>query len=65
MEWKCDNKIKVKRNCMKKTVLALGPYIGDFKNEILNFQPHIKWIHEVVGIDNVYVCTHRNRSFPA
>lgn len=48
---------------MKKTVLALGPYVGDFKNEILTFRPYISWMREVLGIDKVYVCSHRNRGF--
>lgn len=44
-------------------VLLLGPYIGSFKEEILNFRPYARWLHGVLEYDKVYLNTHSNRSF--
>jgi len=48
---------------MSKNVLALGPYIGDFKNEILNFRPHMCWIYNALELAHSYISTHSNRLF--
>jgi hypothetical protein len=45
------------------TVLGLGPFIGEFKHEFLTFRPYARWLAEVIDFSNVYVSTHRNRSF--
>lgn len=45
------------------TILGIGPYIGDFRQEFLTFRPYAQWLSEVVEHDNVYLSTHRNRSF--
>lgn len=44
-------------------ILACGPYIGDFENEILTFRPYCKWLQESVEHDCMYICTHVNRGF--
>jgi len=45
------------------TVLGLGPFIGEFKHELLTFRPYARWLTEVIDHKNVYVNTHLNRSF--
>jgi hypothetical protein len=44
-------------------ILALGPYVGNFEQEILTFRPYVRWLSEVVDHDKVYINTHKNRSF--
>jgi hypothetical protein len=44
-------------------VLALGPYIGDFEQEILTFIPYMRWLSAVRQSSRVYLSTHFNRSF--
>lgn len=44
-------------------VIGIGPYIGDFKEEILTFRPYVKWLSEVLDYDNLYISTHINRTF--
>jgi len=44
-------------------ILALGPYVGDFENEILIFRPYMKWITKVIRSKMVYISTHFNRAF--
>lgn len=48
---------------MNKSVLALGPFIGSFEQEILTFRPHMRWIESQMGIDNVYYSSHASRRF--
>lgn len=48
---------------MKKNVLALGPFIGSFKQEILTFRPHMRWIELNTNSDIVYYSSHFNRKF--
>ncbi len=45
------------------TVLGLGPFIGEFKHELLTFRPYARWLTEVIDYKNVYLNTHLNRSF--
>jgi hypothetical protein len=44
-------------------ILALGPYIGSWQEEIFSFRPYIRWVIEAVKYDKVYLCTHLNRFF--
>lgn len=44
-------------------ILAIGPYIGSFKEEILTFRPYARWLTEVVDWDRIYLSTHINRIF--
>jgi len=44
-------------------ILLLGPYIGSFKEEVLNFRPYARWLFDVVDHDIVYINTHSNRKF--
>lgn len=43
--------------------LLCGPYLGDFKQEILTFRPHIQWISDVTKHQKSFVCSHYNRKF--
>ena len=45
------------------SILACGPYIGSFEQEILTFRPYTRWLTEVVYHEKVYVSTHSNRFF--
>jgi len=48
---------------MSKAVL-LGPYVGDFANEILTFRPYIRYISHITDPStNIYISSHINRSF--
>lgn len=44
-------------------ILALGPYIGSFKEEMLTFRPYIRWLSKAVEWDKIYLSTHINRTF--
>lgn len=44
-------------------VVLFGPYIGDWKEEIVSFRPYVKWIYENVEFTDYYVSSHFNRSF--
>lgn len=44
-------------------ILAIGPYIGSWEEEILTFRPYAKWLAEVVEWDKIYLSTHVNRLF--
>lgn len=44
-------------------ILACGPYIGDFEQEIITFRPYCRWLSEVVDYDKIYLNTHFNRFF--
>lgn len=48
---------------MNKSVLALGPFIGSFEQEILTFRPHMRWIESQIGMSNVFCSSHANRRF--
>ena len=48
---------------MNKKILAIGPYIGDFENELITFLPYARWLHSIVDFDNIYINTHYNRHF--
>lgn len=48
---------------MSKTVLALGPFIGSFEQEILTFRPHMRWIEKHMGLNHVFYSSHFNRKF--
>ncbi len=44
-------------------VLACGPFIGDWEQEILNFRPFIQWVYKSYNPKDIYLSTHFNRSF--
>lgn len=44
-------------------ILAIGPYLGDFKEEIFTFRPYARWLAEAVKWDKIYLSTHLNRVF--
>lgn len=48
---------------MSKRVLALGPFIGSFEQEILTFRPYMRWIEMNAGVKNVFYSSHFNRKF--
>lgn|GEM_PF-3432943 len=45
------------------SILLVGPYLGSFKEEILNFRPYARWLFDVMDYDALYVNTHSNRKF--
>lgn len=44
-------------------ILAIGPYLGSFKEEMFTFRPYARWLHECVEWDRIYLSTHKNRVF--
>jgi hypothetical protein len=58
VEGKC-NHYRQNRKDMK--ILAIGPYIGDFENELLQFRPYARWLTEAIKWDKIYLSTHVNR----
>lgn len=44
-------------------ILGIGPFIGNFEQELLAFRPYARWIVEVSDFDRVYLNTHYNRLF--
>jgi len=48
---------------VNKSVLALGPFIGSFEQEILTFRPHMKWIEANTDYKHVFYSSHFNRKF--
>lgn len=45
------------KNCL------LGPFLGDFRSEIIDFQPYARWVYEVLKPEKMFIATHSNRSF--
>lgn len=43
--------------------LLLGPFIGDWEQEIVTFRPYARWISETQKWDNIFISGHFNRSF--
>jgi hypothetical protein len=48
---------------MSENSVVFGPFIGDFKTEVLSFLPYIQWIQNSFNFENVYVNSHFNREF--
>lgn len=48
---------------MNDRILVLGPYFGDWKQEIFTFRPYIQWIKDNIEHKKVIVSSHFNRSF--
>ena len=44
-------------------ILAIGPYLGNFKEEIFTFRPYARWLAEAIEWDKIYLSTHLNRIF--
>jgi hypothetical protein len=44
-------------------ILAIGPYIGSWEEEIMTFRPYARWLSEAVDWDKIYLSTHMNRIF--
>lgn len=44
-------------------IIAAGPYIGDFSNEILSFRPYVVWLYKNQEFKDFYVSSHSNRRF--
>lgn len=44
-------------------ILAIGPYIGNWKEELFTFRPYARWLSEAVQWDKIYLSTHINRLF--
>lgn len=44
-------------------ILAIGPYIGSWEEEIFTFRPYARWLSEAIEWDKIYLSTHVNRLF--
>lgn len=44
-------------------ILAIGPFIGSFQEEILTFRPYARWLSRAIDWDKIYLSTHINRLF--
>ena len=44
-------------------MILIGPYIGNFEQEVLTFRPYAKWLLDILEYDIAYVSTHSNRAF--
>lgn len=44
-------------------IVLFGPFIGDWKEEIVSFRPYVNWIHDNVEFADYYVSSHFNRKF--
>lgn len=44
-------------------ILAIGPFIGSFEEEILTFRPYARWLSKAIEWDKIYLSTHINRLF--
>ncbi|MHA2180926.1 MAG: hypothetical protein ACXAAH_05845 [Promethearchaeota archaeon] len=44
-------------------ILAIGPFIGSFEEEILTFRPYARWLCKAIQWDKIYLSTHMNRIF--
>lgn len=44
-------------------ILAIGPYIGSWEEEIFTFRPYARWLAEAIEWDKIYLSTHINRLF--
>jgi hypothetical protein len=44
-------------------IILCGPYLGDFKTEIMDFYPFCRWVYEVVKPHKMFVSSHINRVF--
>jgi len=44
-------------------ILAIGPYIGSWEEEIFTFRPYARWLSEAIEWDKIYLSTHLNRIF--
>lgn len=51
----------------KKMILIIGPFIGDFEQEILTFRPWARWLMDLYEndpeFDSIYIHSHFNRFF--
>lgn len=43
--------------------VMLGPFLGDFRTEIIDFRPFARWIFEALKPNRMFVSTHSNRGF--
>jgi len=44
-------------------LLVIGPYVGDWEQEIVNFRPYARWLYESVEYDDIFISSHYNRLF--
>lgn len=44
-------------------IIGIGPYVGNFEQELLTFRPYVKWLSKVIEYDGLYLNTHINRRF--
>lgn len=44
-------------------VISVGPFLGDFRTEILYFRPFVQWLYSNLEFESFFVSSHFNRSF--
>lgn len=44
-------------------ILCVGPFFGNFEEEIIKFRPYVHWLKENLSYDNIVIKTHYNRFF--
>lgn len=44
-------------------IVLFGPYIGDWKEEVLSFRPFVNWVYSNIEFTDYYISTHFNRAF--
>lgn len=47
---------------MDKTI-TIGPFVGSFFEEIMNFRPFVQWVSENLIYNDIFVFSHHNRRF--
>ncbi len=48
---------------MIKSVVVIGPFIGDLEQELFTFRPYARYITSTVNVHDIYISSHFNRSF--
>lgn len=48
---------------MNKKIISVGPFVGDFKTEILYFRPFVSWLHSHLEYESFFISSHFNRDF--
>lgn len=44
-------------------IIVIGPFVGSFFEEIINFRPLVHWISKNILYDDIFIISHFNRDF--
>jgi hypothetical protein len=44
-------------------ILAVGPFIGSFEQEIMSFMPYARYLSQIMEYDDIFISSHSNRRF--